>query len=191
MYPSPLLHTDKCGAERKDSSFQRFGLRHQGEGRLSARPGPSSRGCSDSLQTGLQSESSWPLRPCPPAHASSWGAPGSQLRPQFNQRPTVSGSQSRHNLQRRCPSTEECGRARLVPRPSSPPGGAGPRAGEGGRRAGCVASTPAWEYPCLNLNTFILTANKQRTVFWRLSQSCRLSPLGPRGLAALPFLPSC
>lgn len=61
----------------------------------------------------------------------------------------------------------------------------------GGRRAGCVASTPAWEHPCLNLNTFILTANKQRTVFLRLSQSCRLSPLGSRGLAALPFLPSC
>ena len=99
----------------------------------------------------------------------------------------MSGSQSRQNLQGPCPSTEECGRARLVPRPSSHPGGAGPRTREGDHRAECVASTPASESPwgtasCLNVNTFILNANEQRTVFLRLSQSCRLSLL-----AALPF----
>ena len=166
-----------------------FRLRHQREGRCSARPGPSSRSCSDGLQMGLQSECSWPLRPCPeltPLPGEHQGA--SSGRSSTRGRPcpvpravTICRGGARPQRTAVVPGWSRGPPALLVERGHAP----------GGHRAGCVASTPAWEHPCLNLNTFILTANKQRIVFLRLSQSCRLSPLGSRGLAALPFLPSC
>ena len=121
----------------------------------------------------------------PGAHASSWGAPGSQLGPSSTRgRPcpvpravTICRGGARPQRSAVVPGWSRGPPALLVERGHAP----------GGRRAGCVASTPAWEHPCLNLNTFILTANKQRTVFVRLSQSCRLSPLGSRGSRLCPF----
>ena len=132
-----------------------------------------------------------PRGPSGPARSSCLflGSTREPARAQVNQRPTVSGSQSRHNLQGRCPSTEECSRARLVPRPSSPPGGVGPRAGRPQGRMRGVHTSLGTSLPQLEH----IHSHCKQAENCLLEAVPKLSPVPPgiQGLTGLPFLPSC